>query len=405
MAPNDLTTAPVSDFKPAAYTSESASAPLKKRQTHTLPLQFTGTGSEYFRIWIVNMLLMLVTLGLYYPWAKVRKLRYFYGNTLVEDHPLDFHGDPKKMLKGFLLVGLLFLLYSASGHFSPTAGFIAFVIIMAIAPALLKSSMQFRLANTSWRGLRFRFTGSTPDAYRAVLPLLVPTLLMSAAAIGVDIKSANSANMKSYMIIYGLVVLGTLLTLPWLFWNLKKYQHNNYALASLQTRFKAPVEAFYKLFFKITGTILLVSAFIAACGYALFKAGSGLHLGSAGSIMLLSLLPLLLLMLILMGVKPYLLSRLQNIVWTQTGNSHMRFISQLTFKSVLLLTIKNWLLMMVTLGLYWPFATVAMTRLRLEAVHVKTRIDPAMLFSQLKTVQGDVAGDAAGDLFGFDLGL
>jgi uncharacterized membrane protein YjgN (DUF898 family) len=302
-----------------------------------------------------------------------------------------------------LLVGLLFLLYSASGHFSPTAGFIAFAIIMAIAPALLKSSMQFRLANTSWRGLRYRFTGSTPDAYRAVLPLLVPTLLMSASAIGA--KTPDSLQLNRYLIIYTLVAVGTLLTLPWLFWNLKKYQHNNYALASLQTRFKAPVAAFYKLFFKLTGTFLLIGTFIAACGYALFKSRVGLNLGSAGSILLLGLLPLMLLMLILMGVKPYLLSRIQNIIWTQTGNSNMRFISQLGFKSVLLLTIKNWLLMMLTLGLYWPFATVAMTRLRLEAVQIKTRIDPSTLFSQLKAVQGDVAGDAAGDLFGIDLGL
>lgn len=403
MTVNDLTTAPAGDTKHAEFAAETASTIFKKRQTHTLPLQFTGTGSEYFRIWIVNMLLMLVTLGLYYPWAKVRKLRYFYGNTLIEDHPLDFHGDPKKMLKGFLLVGLLFLLYSASGHFSPTAGFIAVAIIMAIAPALLKSSMQFRLANTSWRGLRYRFTGSTPDAYRAVLPLLVPTLLMSAAAIGA--KTPDSLQLNRYLIIYALVAVGTLLTLPWLFWNLKKYQHNNYALASLQTRFKAPVAAFYKLFFKLAGTFLLIGTFIAACGYALFKARVGLNLGGASSIMLLGLLPLMLLMLILMGVKPYLLSRIQNIIWTQTGNSNMRFISQLGFKSVLLLTLKNWLLMMLTFGLYWPFATVAMTRLRLEAVQIKTRIDPSTLYSQLKAVQGDVAGDAAGDLFGIDLGL
>jgi uncharacterized membrane protein YjgN (DUF898 family) len=35
---------------------------------------------EYFGIWIVNLLLSLVTLGIYTAWAKVRRLRYFYGN-------------------------------------------------------------------------------------------------------------------------------------------------------------------------------------------------------------------------------------------------------------------------------------------------------------------------------------
>ncbi|MFT6387486.1 MAG: hypothetical protein ACJAUP_000857 [Cellvibrionaceae bacterium] len=42
-------------------------------------LRFEGKGFEYFKIWMVNILLTIVTLGLYYPWAKVRHLRYFYG--------------------------------------------------------------------------------------------------------------------------------------------------------------------------------------------------------------------------------------------------------------------------------------------------------------------------------------
>jgi len=46
-------------------------------EAYRLPIEFTGSGSEYFRIWIVNLLLMFVTLGSYYPWAKVRRLRDF----------------------------------------------------------------------------------------------------------------------------------------------------------------------------------------------------------------------------------------------------------------------------------------------------------------------------------------
>jgi uncharacterized membrane protein YjgN (DUF898 family) len=404
MAANDITTASDNDTTRAEFTPDAAVAALKKRQTHALPFEFTGTGSEYFRIWIVNLLLMLVTLGLYYPWAKVRKLRYFYGNTLVDEHPLDFHGDPKKMLKGFLLVGLLFLLYSASGHFSPTTGFIAFLIIMAIAPALLKSSMQFRLANTSWRGMRFRFNGSTPEAYKSVLPLLVPTLFMSAAAIFIDVKTPSEASLKSYAMVLGIVTVATLLTLPWLFWNLKKYQHSNYALATLQTKFKATPESFYAIFFKLIGTMLLIAAVFGAVGYAIYKTGAAKNSG-VGGLLFLAFIPLLLMIMILIGAKPYIMSRLQNIVWTQTGNSQMRFVSKLGFKPFLGLTIKNWLLMSLTLGLYYPFAAVALARMRLEAVHVKTRIDPDTLFSNLHSLQGDVAGDAAGDLFGIDIGI
>jgi len=120
-----------------------------------LPIRFTGSGSEYFRIWIVNLLLSIVTLSLYRPWAKVRRLKYFYGNTLVDDHALDFHGDPLKMLRGYLIVGGMAIAYSVAIRLSALAALAALGAVAVLWPALLRASMQFRLANTSWRGLRW----------------------------------------------------------------------------------------------------------------------------------------------------------------------------------------------------------------------------------------------------------
>src|SRR5437870_11095625 len=79
-------------------------APAAPPGSYRLAMRFTGSGSEYFRIWIVNLLLILVTLGLYFPFAKVRRLRYFYGNTQLGGEEFDFHGNPWKMLRGFLLM-------------------------------------------------------------------------------------------------------------------------------------------------------------------------------------------------------------------------------------------------------------------------------------------------------------
>jgi Bacterial protein of unknown function (DUF898) len=95
--------------------SEPTGLPAPDTKISSHPIEFSASGSEYFRIWIVNLLLIVVTLGLYLPWARVRKLKYFYGNTRVDGDALDFHGDPKKMLRGMLLVGVFFALYSQSG--------------------------------------------------------------------------------------------------------------------------------------------------------------------------------------------------------------------------------------------------------------------------------------------------
>ena len=388
--------------------SDSASGlegPAGGQQSYHLRISFTGSGSEYFRIWIVNLLLLLVTFGIYYPWAKVRRLRYFHGNTLIDGEPLGFHGDPKKMLKGYLLVGLLFTLYSAAGKFSPMAGLFAFVIVAGLFPALLKSSMQFRLANTSWRGLRFRFKGSLGDAYWAGLPAFVPGLVILAAVTGVPNPLTPPLWYGATLAAVGVV---TLAVFPWLLWNLKKYQHNHYALASLQTTFKAPLGAFYKVFFKTLGVMLLpvlvavaVAGLLAAGG----KAGVFSGAGKIAAILAVMATAFFALAVMFVVVKPYFISRLQNLVWTRTGNAALRFRSELHFRSLLWLTLKNWLLVVLTLGFYWPFAAVALARMRLEAVVVKTRVIPDTLFNQMQAVEGDAAGEAAGDLFGLDIGF
>ena len=372
-------------------------------QAYLLRIEFTGSGSEYFRIWIVNLLLLLLTLGIYFPWAKVRRLRYFYGNTLVDGEPLDFHGNPLKMLKGYLLVGLLFGLYSAAGNFSAMAGFIAFVIVTAIWPALLKSSMQFRMANTSWRGLRFSFRGSLGDAYRALLPMFLPGLVILGAVTGV---AGPDKPPDWYMFALLGVLLVSAAVAPWLLWNLKQYQHNHYALATLQTSFKATLGSFYKVVFKTFGVMLLAAlltaAVFAAIAFAsgtMGRAGKGMAVFAAISGFLASTIAMLVV------VKPYVISRMQNLVWTQTGNASLRFLSNLRFRSLLWLTVKNWLLVIVTFGLYWPFAAVALARIRLEAVTVKSRVSPDTLVSQMRAVEGDAAGDAAGDVFGIDIGF
>jgi uncharacterized membrane protein YjgN (DUF898 family) len=367
--------------------------PAPARAPATLALRFTGSGSEYFRIWIVNLLLTLVTLSLYYPWAKVRRLRYFHGNTLVGDHALGFHANPLKMLRGYLLVGLMVVLYSVAGRFSPLAGLVAFLIVAAIWPALLKSSLQFRLANTSWRGL----------------PLFVPGAIFVAALAAVPDPKAPPA---WYPILSLAVMAALLLVGPWLWWNLKKYQHDHYAFGPEQTRLDAGVGGFYGVFVK-TGLVALLGfavigvlvAVLAAAGIA---GAAALAHGGAKSAMavVIGIVAFVLAMLAVQLVpRPFFTSRMQNLLWSRTASPAVAFESRLRFWPLFGLTLKNWLLMVCTLGLYWPFAAVAVARMKLEAMSVTLKVDPQWLVDGVRAAEGEAAGDAAGDLFGLDIGL
>src|SRR6187402_1366842 len=92
-------------------TAGAAVAETAEPRRVLFPFEFRGDGGEYFRIWIVNLLLTIVTLGIYSAWAKVRRLRYFYGNTYLDGHSFEFHGRPLAILKGRLIVFGAYLLF------------------------------------------------------------------------------------------------------------------------------------------------------------------------------------------------------------------------------------------------------------------------------------------------------
>ena len=403
---NDPTQDAVAPAVPASFAQPAPVRPPPRR----LEIRFTGSGSEYFRIWIVNLLLTIVTLTLYHPFAKVRRLRYFYANTLVDEHALGFHGDPWKMLRGYALVGAMLALYSVAGHFSAGAGLVAFLVVAGIWPALIKSSLQFRMANTSWRGLRFRFTGSVAEAYRAALPLFVPGLLILVALLGVSDEERPPA---WYGAVLAVVTIGAAAFAPWLWWSLKKYQHDHLAFGPLRTELRCGAAPFYAVFGKTLGVALLAGIAIGVLFFLLVMVAG---LGSLGglqsrnrmaAVMMLGLAAFGVALLAMQLVpRPYFTSRMQNLLWSRTVAARtLRFDSALGFRSLLGLTFKNWLLVLITLGLYWPFAAVATARLRLEAVSLELSIDPQTLVDQSRALEGEAAGDAAGDLFGLDIGL
>ncbi|QIM51217.1 YjgN family protein [Hydrogenophaga crocea] len=370
-------------------------------RVQTLPIRFTGSGSEYFRIWIVNLLLTLVTFSLYWPFARARRIAYFQNNTLVGDDPLGFHGDPWKMFRGYIVVMVLAIAYGALSETVPAVAAVLLLLFALVWPALWRASLQFRLRNTSWRGVRMAFVGDLKGAYGALLPFFVPALVLVLFLpdVASDEKPSPEASRRVLWVL-GAVAVYTLAVLPWCFARLKRYQHGSYLFAGERTELRAGNGRFYGLLARVIGLLLLVVALvIGVVALIAYSGGPGARmLGFFAAIGVMYLLmPLI--------VVPYATVALQNLVWANTRTRHTRFRSELRFGTLFRLTLVNWLLIVCTLGLYWPFAQVRTARARLEcmALQVKGDVDSWMARAQVR--QGGVLGDAAGDFFGIDVGL
>jgi uncharacterized membrane protein YjgN (DUF898 family) len=133
--------------------------PARPLELRREPFVFTGTAREYFGIWIVNVLLTIVTLGIYSAWAKVRRQRYFYGNTWLAGASFDYHAHPLRILVGRIIVLTLLVAYNLALQFVPVGGLVFLVVIFAV-PWFVMRGLRFAARVTSYRNVRFDFTGT-----------------------------------------------------------------------------------------------------------------------------------------------------------------------------------------------------------------------------------------------------
>ncbi|MDF3823181.1 DUF898 family protein, partial [Leptospira sp. 96542] len=283
---------------------------------------------------------------------------------------------------------------------SPVAGVVAVAAMALLWPALWHSSLRFRMANTGWRGLRLRFTGERAGAYKALLlpGLLLVILLGLLAAIGKTPlqQLENRALFHGVWLTY--VVLFVLMP-PYSLWLIKRYQHGHLALADERSSFEVGLGKFfgvYGLTFLLGLLMGLVFVILVFVGFRLF---------SALPTWMLVALPLVAYLLVLCVVGGYFTAQLQNLVWNGTRSPGLAFRSTLPEGGLIQLWFKNWLLTLLTVGLYHPYAAVASARLRLEAVTLLPTVDVDGLVAAHDAHASTATGDAAGDLFGMDFGL
>lgn len=108
-----------------------------------LSFTFTGSSGEYFKIWIVNTLLTILTLGIYSAWATVCTKRYFYGNIWLDGANFEYHATPLQILPGRILVLLMLGIYLLSAQFFPAGMYIILIIGVVVLPWAMWRSLQF----------------------------------------------------------------------------------------------------------------------------------------------------------------------------------------------------------------------------------------------------------------------
>ncbi len=121
---------------------------------------FAGYAREYFGIWITNLTLSLITLGIYSAWAKVRRLTYFRNRTVICGYGFGYHATGLQILKGRLLSVAIIVLANVLILAYPLALLVVVPLFAMVAPWLVNKSLKFNARMTSFRNVRFDWQGS-----------------------------------------------------------------------------------------------------------------------------------------------------------------------------------------------------------------------------------------------------
>lgn len=140
----------------------------KPKAPATHGISFEGKGLPLLKLYVVNNLLAMLTLGVYHFWGKAKIRKYLYSSTELMGERFSFTGTGKELFVGWLKAALIMaLLFSAPNALStfvhPAFGLIAIPIMFIIFPAIMVGSWRYKLSRAHWHGASFSFTGKTKD--------------------------------------------------------------------------------------------------------------------------------------------------------------------------------------------------------------------------------------------------
>jgi uncharacterized membrane protein YjgN (DUF898 family) len=397
---------------------------------------FRGSASEYFRIWTVNLLLTVITLGIYSAWAKVRARRYFYGNTYLGDDNFEYHANPKSILAARIialavygLLGTAFLQWLFDIH--PLTFFLhnsfrwwlTLALLVFCAWALTRGA-AFNARNSSFCGVRFSFRKNYRLPLYPLLLLLAVIYISAWGAIilvihGLDRDSLLPFNFRHqigsaevygfWRIWYPIVILkapdiAAVLLVPALFYWLAKWRAQNHSLgANVRFDFRNSLGKFYFYFLVIPLPIFLpvvwrlLFPFYGGDPLGVFAPGERIpFISSPAAIYLFALVYAL-----------YANAMLVKLFYGGLSFTGGRFRCDFSagdygFKIML----PNLILSVASLGLLIPWARVR--RAKYLARHVWIEADEkvfAALKDNRKKDKTGALGDAAGDISGFDFDI
>ncbi len=322
------------------------------------PFSFLGNGNEYFRIWIVNILLTIVTLGIYSAWAKVRNAQYFYGHTEMTGSRFGYHAKPLTILKGRIIAVILFVIYTALQNLFPAGALVMMALLIIALPWIAIRSLRFNRRMSAWRNIRFGFDGTIWPAIQVFI--LWPLV--------------------------GIISLGILM--PYAMYKQNEFIVNNTRYGTSRFTLEPCGKEFFMIF--VGAFVIMLLAGLVGWGLAL----------------VLPPLSLLVYFAAYLYMFVFISVRSANLIFNNSilNAGQFCFDSSWTDGSYMKVLLINSLFTLLTLGFYYPWAMVRVANYKAEHLSLIAHEDLDSFVAR-EEEHVSALGEEMGDVFDMEIGL
>ncbi|MDR0579316.1 MAG: DUF898 domain-containing protein [Campylobacteraceae bacterium] len=335
------------------------------------PFEFRGNALDFFAIWFVNVVLTIITLGIYGAWAKVRNNQYIYGNTFLGNHSFEYTANPVKILIGRLIVLGVYAVFFTTyllGYFQ--AAFVILALFVLLMPLLIRQALIFRAKYTRFHGLNFRYKATVGDFYK-------------------------------FFLLHGFLNLITIFIIfPFTYNRFKKLLINNTYYGNSNLSFYGGAEKFFFVYY--IKTLILSLAFSVILGILIAIAVPLLKTVSpAGAfLMIVVYFAAITFSFVLQGSLDAWIGR---VVYNDTSIEEYKMLNEWSAPKLSWIYLSNFFAVVFSLGLLYPWTKIRMIRYKLENMGFET-LNLDVFAGQIEQNRSAV-GEEAADFFDFDIGF
>ena len=397
-----------SNLDDSKTTIDNSNIPTSKmRMAQFIPFEFRGSASEYFKIWIVNIALTLLTLGIYSAWAKVRTLRYIYGNTYLNNSNFEFNADPKRILIGRIIIvafyGLFLLFSDYLAMYKIAAGI--FVVFLLLLPWLIRQAISFKLKSASYRNIPFKFHAKVRSFYWLFAIGFFSVIAIPGIIALFSIINPILAGISAFVGYFLLFIV----VAPIIYRKYKALVINNSSYANEFFKFTATKRETISVFVKISALTFGVSLILG--GITALAVGMGnslvesLHIATNNVYFhyLLTALGMLLYLVSVGMYKGISDGYLSNFVRDHTEIKDAKFKGEISPFRLGLISATNAIVLVFSLGLLFPWTKLRYLRYKIENTYFAcSDYDQFVSAGYEKT---NPLGEEALDFFDIDIGV